>query len=155
MQDIRQLVAYIAPRARFSGRRAFTVALACYMEHFAAVEEDDEGQVTKELYPPVARELKKKPRTAQRAIYRAVECIWEEGKNEALNRVIDFLFDEAGAVRIAARHDPRNPGSGAVMRKCGMTCEGTLRQADRNNQGICDACIYSILAEERRKHPSG
>ncbi len=94
MQDIRQLVAYIAPWARFSGRRAFTVALACYMEHFAAVEEDDEVQVTevqvtKELYPPVARELKKKPRTAQRAIYRAVECIWEEGKNEALNRVID------------------------------------------------------------------
>ena len=88
MQDIRQLVAYIAPRARFSGRRAFTVALACYMEHFAAVEEDDEVQVTKELYPPVARELKKKPRTAQRAIYRAVECVWEEGKNEALNRVI-------------------------------------------------------------------
>ena len=88
MQDIRQLVAYIAPRARFSGRRAFTVALACYMEHFAAVEEDDEVQVTKELYPPVARELKKKPRTAQRAISRAVECIWEEGKNEALNRVI-------------------------------------------------------------------
>ena len=125
------------------------------MEHFAAVEEDDEVQVTKELYPLVAKELKKKPRTAQRAIYRAVECVWEEGKNEALNRVIDFLFDEAGAVRIAARHDPRNPGSGAVMRKCGMTCEGTLRQADRNNQGICDACIYSILAEERRKHPSG
>ena len=94
MQDIRQLVAYIAPRARFSGRRAFTVALACYMEHFAAVEEDDEVQVTevqvtKELYPLVAKELKKKPRTAQRAIYRAVECVWEEGKNEALNRVID------------------------------------------------------------------
>lgn len=82
------MVAYIAPRARFSGRRAFTVALACYMEHFAAVEEDDEVQVTKELYPLVARELKKKPRTAQRAIYRAVECVWEEGKNEALNRVI-------------------------------------------------------------------
>ena len=81
---------------------------------------------------------------------------WRQGYTSgALNRVIDFLFDEAGAVRIAARHDPRNPGSGAVMRKCGMTCEGTLRQADRNNQGICDACIYSILAEERRKHPSG
>ncbi len=41
------------------------------------------------------------------------------------------------------------------MRKCGMTFEGTLRQADRNNQGICDACVYSLLAEERRKHPSG
>ena len=39
------------------------------MEHFAAVEEDDEVQVaevqvTKELYPLVAKELKKKPRTA-------------------------------------------------------------------------------------------
>ena len=69
------------------------MCLPVNMEHFAAVEEDDEVQVTevqvtKELYPPVARELKKKPRTAQRAIYRAVECVWEEGKNEALNRVI-------------------------------------------------------------------
>ena len=80
---------------------------------------------------------------------------WRQGyTSEALDRVIDFLFDEAGAVRIEARHDPRNPGSGAVMRKCGMTFEGTLRQADRNNQGICDACVYSLLAEERRKRPS-
>ncbi len=68
--------------------------------------------------------------------------------SEALRAVIDFFFVEVGANRVEARHDPRNPNSGAVMRKCGMTYEGTLRQADRNNQGICDACHYAILRNE-------
>lgn len=76
---------------------------------------------------------------------------WRQGYvSEALGRVIAFLIGEVGASRVTARHDSRNPGSGAVMKKCGMTCEGTLRQADRNNQGICDACVYSILAGEWR-----
>ena len=30
-----------------------------------------------------------------------------------------------------------------------MKYEGTLRQADRNNQGICDASYYGLLASER------
>lgn len=77
---------------------------------------------------------------------------WRQGyTSEALGRVIDFLIDEAGASRIETWHDPRNPASGAVMRKCGMTYEGTLRQADRNNQGICDVCLYAILAGEMTK----
>lgn len=70
---------------------------------------------------------------------------------EALGAVIDYLFAEVGANRISARHDPRNPGSGRVMQKSGMTYEGTLRQIDRNNLGICDASYYSILAEEWQK----
>ena len=69
--------------------------------------------------------------------------------SEALGAVIDFLFDEVGVNRVESRHDPRNPNSGAVMKKCGMKFEGTLRQSDRNNQGICDACYYAILADER------
>ena len=77
---------------------------------------------------------------------------WRQGyTSEALRMVIDFLIGEVGAGRVESWHDPRNPGSGAVMRKCGMTYEGTLRQADRNNQGICDASVYAILAEEWRK----
>ena len=28
------------------------------------------------------------------------------------------------------------------MKKCGMKYEGTLRKADKNNQGICDASYY-------------
>jgi ribosomal-protein-alanine N-acetyltransferase len=35
-----------------------------------------------------------------------------------------------------------------VMQKCGMQYEGTLRQADWNNQGICDCAYYSVLAAD-------
>ena len=74
---------------------------------------------------------------------------WRRGYvTEALRVLIGFFFEEVEVGRIQARHDPRNPNSGAVMGKCGMQYEGTLRRADRNNQGICDACMYSILREE-------
>jgi len=75
---------------------------------------------------------------------------WHQGiTSEALQAVIDYLFDQAGFLRIDSRHDPNNPHSGAVMRKCGMKYEGTLRQSDWNNQGICDAAWYAVLADER------
>ena len=75
---------------------------------------------------------------------------WHQGiTSEAMRRVMDYLFDEVGVQRIEARHDPRNPHSGDVMRKCGMRYEGTHRQADWNNQGICDAAYYAMLVEER------
>ena len=73
---------------------------------------------------------------------------WRQGiTSEALSAVIRFLMDEVGMQRIEARHDPRNLASGAVMRKCGMVFEGTMRRADRNNQGLCDASWYSIIKE--------
>ena len=75
---------------------------------------------------------------------------WHRGiMTETLQAVIDFFFDEVGVNRVETRHDPDNPNSGAVMRKCGMKYEGTLRQSDRNNQGICDAAWYGILREDR------
>ena len=75
---------------------------------------------------------------------------WHQGIiTEALGAVIRFFFDEAGANRVECRHDPRNPHSGMVMQKCGMRYEGTMRSADRNNQGICDACLYGILRSDR------
>ena len=75
---------------------------------------------------------------------------WHQGiMSEALRAVMDYLFDEVGANRIEARHDPNNPHSGGVMKKCGMRYEGTMRQADRNNQGICDASCYALLKSER------
>lgn len=74
---------------------------------------------------------------------------WRKGyTSEALNRVIAFFFEEVHANRIECQHDPDNPNSGRVMQKCGMTYEGTLRQADWNNRGIVDACMYSILAQD-------
>ena len=74
---------------------------------------------------------------------------WNKGyTSEALAELIRFFFDEAGVSRIESRHDPRNPNSGRVMTKCGLKYEGTMRQSDVNNQGICDAAYYAILAEE-------
>lgn len=75
---------------------------------------------------------------------------WHKGiMSEAMKAVMDFFFEEVGFNRIEARHDPRNPNSGKVMEKCGMKYEGTMRSADRNNQGICDACYYALLKSER------
>lgn len=75
---------------------------------------------------------------------------WNRGiTSEALKAVMDFLFDTVGVNRIESRHDPRNPNSGKVMQKCGMKYEGTLRSSDWNNQGICDACYYALLKNER------
>lgn len=75
---------------------------------------------------------------------------WHRGiTSEALKAVMDFLFDVVDANRIEARHDPKNPHSGNVMKKCGMKYEGTLRSSDWNNQGVCDACCYALLKSER------
>ena len=77
---------------------------------------------------------------------------WRQGiMSEALSALIPFFFEEVKVNRIEARHDPNNPNSGKVLAKCGFKYEGTLRQNDRNNQGIVDACIYSLLREEWTK----
>ena len=79
---------------------------------------------------------------------------WHKGiASEALAAVIAYLFTEVGANRIQARHDPNNPNSGAVMRKCGMQFEGRMRQADHNNQGVCDVDYYAILRQDYFHHP--
>lgn len=68
--------------------------------------------------------------------------------SEALSAIIPFFFEQVGVKRLESQHDPGNPNSGSVMKKCGMVYEGTLRKADWNNRGIVDACIYSMLASE-------
>ena len=74
---------------------------------------------------------------------------WHQGiVSEALTAVMDYLFDEVGMNRIEAKHDVNNPHSGGVMKKCGMRYEGTSRQSDRNNQGICDLVTYGILRSD-------
>lgn len=81
--------------------------------------------------------------------YRIGKAWWHQGfASEALSSVIKFLFEQVGANRITAAYDTRNPNSGAVMRKCGLSYEGTLRQSGCNNQGIYDAACYAILAED-------
>lgn len=77
---------------------------------------------------------------------------WHQGyMTEALSAVMDFLFDEVGFQRIEAQYDTRNPHSGGVMQKCGMTYEGTHRRSACTTSGICDTAWYAILADERKK----
>lgn len=74
---------------------------------------------------------------------------WNKGiTTEAMNSIIKFFFEEVGVNRIEARHDTKNPASGIVMKKAGMQFEGILRQAGKNNTGICDSAIYAILKED-------
>lgn len=74
---------------------------------------------------------------------------WHQGyTSEALAGIIPFFFEEVKAGRIESQHDPNNPNSGNVMKNCGLKYEGVLRKADWSNQGIVDACMYGLLAEE-------
>jgi len=77
---------------------------------------------------------------------------WHQGiTSEAFAALISYFFDEVGVNRVEAHHDPNNPHSGGVMKKCGLKYEGTLRQADYSNKGIVDAAVYSILKCEWQK----
>ena len=67
---------------------------------------------------------------------------------EAVRAVVGYLFAEVGVRRVCAQHDTENPASGAVMRRVGMTKEGVLRQSGRNNRGVVDMAVYSILRDE-------
>ncbi|WP_282920021.1 GNAT family N-acetyltransferase [Ignavigranum ruoffiae] len=74
---------------------------------------------------------------------------WKQGiTTEAFKIIISFLFEQVKVQRLESQHDPNNPNSGKVMEKCGLFYEGTLRKADWSNQGIVDAAVYSLLAEE-------
>ena len=71
---------------------------------------------------------------------------WHQGiTSEALAAVMRYLLDEVGVRRIESRHDPKNPYSGEVMKKCGLKYEGTRIQADWNNTGICDCALYGYV----------
>ncbi len=78
---------------------------------------------------------------------------WNKGyMSEAFKRVIAFFFEDVKVNRISAKCDFRNNGSYKVMEKCGLSYEGTLRQAAYNNTGIVDVKIYSILKSEYKSN---
>ncbi|MBR2925171.1 MAG: GNAT family N-acetyltransferase [Clostridia bacterium] len=57
-------------------------------------------------------------------------AFWNQGlTTEAVQRVLDFAFDELRLLRIHSRHHVLNPASGRVLEKCGMVYTET-RQLD-------------------------
>jgi RimJ/RimL family protein N-acetyltransferase len=74
---------------------------------------------------------------------------WNRGYcTEAARAVIELGFRTLGLHRIQARHLTRNPASGRVMQKLGMTLEGVHRHALCKNDRFEDLAVYAILADE-------
>ena len=74
---------------------------------------------------------------------------WNSGyATEATTAVLEYGFGELELNRIAARHLVRNPASGRVMEKAGMTREGTARQDTMRWGKYEDLVFYGILRED-------
>lgn len=78
---------------------------------------------------------------------------WNKGvMTEAAKAVIDYLFTEVGVNRVEIRHAVKNPGSGKVAQKCGLTLEGTKREKFKSNSGeFLDIAEYGIIRKEWQK----
>ncbi len=76
---------------------------------------------------------------------------WNQGyMTEAARAVVEYAFGTLGLHKITASHFVRNPASGRVMEKIGMTREGILRQHVTKNDGFEDLVVYGLLSLERQ-----
>jgi [ribosomal protein S5]-alanine N-acetyltransferase len=74
---------------------------------------------------------------------------WNKGYvTEAARRVLQFGFEDLNLNRIHAAYFKRNPASGRIMEKLGMTYEGTMRQHYLRFGEFVDVGYYSILRSE-------
>lgn len=73
---------------------------------------------------------------------------------EALAAVLREIFTVMKLNRVEAQHFTRNPSSGRVMEKCGMTHEGHLRRRIYNKGEFLDVEMWGMLASDwARLHP--
>ena len=71
---------------------------------------------------------------------------WGQGiMTEVLCAVLQYAFDEVGLNRVQAEVFDGNAASARVLEKCGMRCEGTLRQRVFNKGRFSDVRLYAIL----------
>ncbi len=71
---------------------------------------------------------------------------WNQGYcTEAAQAVVRYGFEQLGLHRIYAHHMTRNPASGCVMLKIGMSHEGCLRQHIHKWGIFEDVNVYGIL----------
>jgi len=74
---------------------------------------------------------------------------WNHGYcTEAARTLMSYGFNVLNLNRIQAMHFPRNPASGRVMQKLGMTREALLHQYVYNRGVYEDLVMYSILRPE-------
>ncbi len=77
-------------------------------------------------------------------------AFWNKGiMAEAAGAVINYLFSQVGVNRIGISHAVKNPASGRVAQKCGLTYEGTKREYFKTRTGeFLDMAEYGILKRE-------
>ena len=82
--------------------------------------------------------------------YTVNESYWGRGiATYATKLMLDYLFNVIGVNSIQASTLPINEKSKNVLKRCGFTYEGTLRQAKHwTGIGIVDLEMYSILKAE-------
>ncbi len=74
---------------------------------------------------------------------------WSKGyAAEATRTVLQFGFETLEFHRICCGHFHKNPASGKVMQKIGMTYEGTRRQHIKKGDEYLDVVDYGILRED-------
>lgn len=78
---------------------------------------------------------------------------WGKGiMTEAVSAVIDFLFTQVGFNRLTICHAVKNPASGRVAQKCGLTFEGTHREQFKSQWGeFLDISCYAIVRKDLKK----
>jgi len=81
---------------------------------------------------------------------------WNQGyTSEAAAAVLGYAFTVLRLHRVFAKHVTRNPASGRVMQKIGMTYEGTLRGHTLKWDVFEDVAVYGILAGEWAESNNG
>ena len=80
--------------------------------------------------------------------YRVNPDFWSKGIcAEALNRVVDFIFLETKLDRLNAEVDIENIASNKVLKKCGFTLEGRIRNGKMGSR-YCTYNIYGYIRDD-------
>lgn len=74
---------------------------------------------------------------------------WNKGyTTEASAALIEYGFSSLGLHKITASHFTRNPASGRVMQKLGMTLEGTHHSHFLKGERFEDVAVYGLLTDQ-------
>jgi [ribosomal protein S5]-alanine N-acetyltransferase len=92
-----------------------------------------------------------KPLKSMELAYAIAEPYWGNGLvAEASRAAVDYCFKTFEVIRMQARCKIENKGSSRVMKKIGMTFEGTLRSVIFHRNRFWDMHYYSVLKDDWR-----
>ena len=103
---------------------------------------------TNELCGSISLGITNQHRRAEMGYWLGVSY-WNQGyTTEAARALLAYGFNTLQLHRINSHHLTRNPASGRVMQKIGMTYEGTLREHIFKGDRLEDIVCYGILQRE-------